>query len=439
MKIKKIMKIALVSLAITVSLSLSCFNVFAAGFSVSASKSSVSPGETFKVTVSVSGAGKFNVSVSNGSATSSTLFADGSGSVNVTAGQSGTTTVTVIADDVTASDESAVTGSKTVSVAIKTPSSGGSGTSGGTSTPTTPAKEDTRSKENNLSSLSVSAGTLSPEFSASKTSYKVELTSDVQKISINAKAKDSKASVSGTGEHELKIGENNIVITVKAENGAKKTYTISVYVTEKPSVFLKLGDQNLGVLNDLSKVETPKGFEPTKATIDGKEVTALKSESLGLTLVYLQNDKQENGFYVLEDGNAVRKFETVSVNGKSYILLDAQKDLKGLEGLKSATVKIGETEISGWSFEDEEHKNYSVVYLMNDAGEKSLYSYEGTEGTLQKYVPMAEKNNNTLTYVFIGTTAVFAITTASLAYLYFSFKKKSISAIKDYYDRKNQD
>ena len=41
MKIKKIMKIALVSLAITVSLSLSCFNVFAAGFSVSASKSSV--------------------------------------------------------------------------------------------------------------------------------------------------------------------------------------------------------------------------------------------------------------------------------------------------------------------------------------------------------------------------------------------------------------
>ena len=65
------------------------------------------------MTVSVSGAGKFNVSVSNGSATSSTLFADGSGSVNVTAGQSGTTTVTVIADDVTASDESAVTGSKT--------------------------------------------------------------------------------------------------------------------------------------------------------------------------------------------------------------------------------------------------------------------------------------------------------------------------------------
>ena len=127
------------------------------------------------------------------------------------------------------------------------------------------------------------------------------------------------------------------------------------------------------------------------------------------------------------------------MNGKSYILLDAPKDLKGLEGLKSATVKIGETEISGWSFEDEEHKNYSVVYLMNDAGEKSLYSYEGTEGTLQKYVPMAEKNNNTLTYVFIGTTAVFAITTASLAYLYFSFKKKSISAIKDYYDRKNQD
>ncbi|MFR1171228.1 MAG: cadherin-like beta sandwich domain-containing protein, partial [Coprobacillus cateniformis] len=118
------------------------------------------------------------------------------------------------------------------------------------------------------------------------------------KITINAKAKDSKASVSGTGEHELKVGENNFVITVKAENGSKKTYTISVYVTEKPSVFLKMGDQNLGVLNDYSKVDVPKGFEKTKITIDGNEISALKNDTLGLTVVYLQNETQGTGFYI---------------------------------------------------------------------------------------------------------------------------------------------
>lgn len=419
-------------------MNLSLSETIAASFSVSSSKSSVAPGGTFTVKISVGGAGQFSVSASNGSVSSSSVWADGSASVTATAGQSGTTTITVTASDVTATDESPITGSKSVSVSIKQPSSGGSnGNSSTPSTPTTP-KVDNRSKDNTLSSLSVSTGTLSPEFSADKTSYKVDLTSDVEKITINAKAKDSKATVSGTGEHELKIGENNLVVTVKAENGAKKTYTISVYVTEKPTVFATLGDQKLGVLNDLSKVDTPKGFEPTKVTIDGNEVSALKNDKLGLTIVYMQNDKNENAFYIFENNAITQKFETITINGKVYVILEAPKDLKGVNDLKSGKVKIGDIEIAGWTFTDEEHKNYSVVYLMNDAGEKSLYTYEATEGTLQKYVPLTSKSNSTMTYVFIGTTVAFAGATAAMTYLYLSFKKKSISAIKDYYDQKNQ-
>ena len=38
----------------------------------------------------------------------------------------------------------------------------------------------------------------------------------------------------------------------------------------------------------------------------------------------------------------------------------------------------------------------------------------------------------------LGAIVLFAAGTGVLAYLYFSFKKKSISAIKDYYDKKNQ-
>lgn len=446
MKKNKIIKGLLFSTVFAVLMNLSCLNVFAASFSVSASKSSVTPGGKFTVTISVGGAGQFNVSASNGSVSTNSVFADGSASVTVTAGQSGKTTVTVSAVDVTATDESPVTGSKSVSVSIKSSSNGGGSSSNGGSSnggnssggsSETP-KEDTRSKENNLSSLSISSGTLSPVFSADKTTYKVDLTSDIKKITINAKAKDSKASVSGTGEHELKVGENNFVITVKAENGSKKTYTISVYVTEKPSVFLKMGDQNLGVLNDYSKVDVPKGFEKTKITIDGNEISALKNDTLGLTVVYLQNETQETGFYIYENNKIVRKFETITVNGKLYILMDAPQDLKGLQGLKSGNIKIGEVEIPGWTFKDKDLKDYSVVYLMNELGEKSLYTYEATEQTLQKFKASESADNSVLTYIFTGTTVVFAAGTGVLAYLYFSFKKKSISAIKDYYDKKNQ-
>ncbi len=438
MKLKKIIKTVLVSLTIAVSLSLSSFNVFAAGFSVSANKSSVAPGGKFTVRVSVGGAGQFSVSASNGSVSNSSIWAEGSASFTVTAGQSGKTTVTVTAVDVTASDESPVNGSKSVTVSIKQPTNGGGSNTTNNNTTTKP-QEDTRSKENNLSSLSVSTGSLSPAFSSAKTSYKVELTSDVKEITISAKPKDSKANVSGTGKHELKIGENNFSVTVKAENGAKKTYTVSVYVTEKPTVFVTYGDQSLGVLNDLSKTDVPKGFEPTKLEIDKKEVTALKNDKLGLTLLYLQDSHNKNGFYVYENNEVTGNYQTLDANGKTYIVIPVPKNLKGTENLKFSKVKIGDMELDGWSYEDKNHANYAIVYLMNEAGEKNLYSYEKTEGTLQKYVVSEEKKvNNTLTYVLAGTTALFALSTLGVYVMYMNFKKKSIATIKDYYDRKNQ-
>lgn len=418
--------------------------VYAASFSVGASKSSVAPGGTFSVNISVGGAGQFSVSASNGSVSSSSLWVDGSASVTVTAGQSGQTTVTVSASDVTASDESPITGSKSVTVSIKTPSSGGSsgGSSSGSGTTEKPKEEeDTRSKENNLESLSVSAGTLSPEFAAGTTTYKVELTSDVENITVDAKAKDSKATVSGTGEHELKIGENNISVTVKAENGSKKTYTVSVYVTEKPQQFVNVNDQEYGILNDLSKTDLPKGFEKATITIDEKEVTALKNEKLGITLLYLQSSAdQKTGFYIYENDTVIGEYKTITVNDKIYVLLQAPKDLAGVENLKTGTVTIGDVEVNCWNFDEKEKENYAIVYLLNEEGEKSLYTYENTEGTLQKYIPVQQKSGmDTLTYVFIGTTVVFVVSTAALAYLYINFKKKSISAIKDYYNLKSQD
>ena len=88
-----------------------------------------------------------------------------------------------------------------------------------------------------MKSLSVSAGTLSPKFSAGTTSYKVNLPANATSIEVNASANDSKASVSGTGKKKVEPGENKINIVVTSEYGTTKTYTISVYVDEKPLVY----------------------------------------------------------------------------------------------------------------------------------------------------------------------------------------------------------
>ena len=440
------------------------FPIDAKAISASSSLSgptTVTVGSTISVTASVSSSRMYiiqgNITSSNNSvlsgsgslykkadlSVSENGFTSASKTVQFTAKSEGTATIKLIDTGIgiTVDDEPiSFSSSLTVKVVAKTNNTSSNSSSSSNENTTTQEPEVKKSSEKNLSSLSVSEGTLSPKFSSGTTTYKVDLTSETESLTISAKAKDSKAKVSGTGKKELKIGENNFTVTVTAEDGSKKTYTISVYVTEKPTQFVKLGDQNLGILNDLSKTDVPKGFEKSTIKIDNKDVTALQNKDMGLTLLYLQNEDDSTGFYIYDvDNNKVlSKYQTVAVNGKTYVLMDAPDNLEAIQDLKTATIKIGDVELNGWKFEDEALSHYTLVYLMNEAGETQLYTYEDTEGTLQKYTPVEEKNDNTLTYVFIGTTALFVVSTAVLGYMYISFKKKSISAIKDYYERKNQ-
>ena len=452
---KKIKSICII--LTTVFMLINIKTVYAAS-SISFSSSSPKVGESLRVTVSVPNVNTVDLKATvSGCGTNGTIqIVDGSmtgnpktfsGSVTVTPTSTGTITVAISdsSNAVLNGSYVSVGGSRKITVSNKQSSSNSSSSSSNNSTSssnttTTQEPEVKKSSEKNLSSLSVSEGTLSPKFSSGTTTYKVDLTSETESLTISAKAKDSKAKVSGTGKKELKIGENNFTVTVTAEDGSKKTYTISVYVTEKPTQFVKLGNQNLGILNDLSKTDVPKGFEKSTIKIDNKDVTALQNKDMGLTLLYLQNEDDSTGFYIYDvDNNKVlSKYQTVAVNGKTYVLMDAPDNLEAIQDLKTATIKIGDVELSGWKFEDEALSHYTLVYLMNEAGETQLYTYEDTEGTLQKYTPVEEENDNTLTYVFIGTTALFVVSTAVLGYMYIVFKKKSISAIKDYYERKNQ-
>ena len=79
----------------------------------------------------------------------------------------------------------------------------------------------------NLQSLTIDRGTLYPRFNANITNY----SANVSQTSINLSATpvDQYASVKGTGEHPLNMGENEIEVVVTAENGSVfKTYRITV-------------------------------------------------------------------------------------------------------------------------------------------------------------------------------------------------------------------
>lgn len=104
-------------------------------------------------------------------------------------------------------------------------------------------RKDNRSSNNNLSSLKIADGNLEPGFSKNNTKYSVSVPYSVTSLSINATAEDSKAKITVSGNSNLVAEESTDVnITVTAENGSQKVYTISAKRGKDPNK--KLSDNN---------------------------------------------------------------------------------------------------------------------------------------------------------------------------------------------------
>ena len=102
--------------------------------------------------------------------------------------------------------------------------------------------EATYSSNNYLSSLSVKDYKLTPDFNKDTTKYTLELDETVEKIKILANAEDSKSTITGTGTKKVSEGENKLKIVVTAENGNKKTYTITATVKSLNPIKVNIND-----------------------------------------------------------------------------------------------------------------------------------------------------------------------------------------------------
>lgn len=366
--------------------------IHAASLSVTASASTIYVGDSVTFTVSASG-GAGNVSVS-GAANGTYWLENSSQPFTVTASAEGTLTVSASGTlgDFNTEEDVTVSGSASVQVVARP-----------TETPKneTPQKQETQKPEEkkqeekklssnaNLASLSISQGTLSPKFSASKTQYTVNLNGDVSSIKVNATAADSKAVVYGTGTKSLKPGKNTISVSVAAEDGSTKEYTITVNVDETPLVYVSYNGAKLGFVRSLDGVDKPaKSFEAVKIKVDGKEVKAWKSNLLKKTVVYLQDDKtKEKNYYIYNtDTNTVETMlRPMALLGNNVFVVDVPKNLQTREGMNFTTVKIDNYELNGWTFKDTAFENYALIYVMDEKGNMVYYQYEATEKTLQLY------------------------------------------------------
>lgn len=446
MKLKKINKKFIVGfLVLSLMLSLGYFQkAKAAIFGISA----VNNGNG-TTTVSIYGqcVGAFTVSGGGASVNvpKSTLTSNGTVTLNTGAG---TFTITATAISVSDASYNLVEGSVSTVVTVTVPNGGNSGgnngnnnssnnnnSGSGNNNPATPPvkdDQDDKSSESMLSSLTVSKGKISPEFDENITSYNLNLTNDIASIDVNAKAKDAKATVSGIGKHDLKAGKTDINITVTAENGSTRTYTIHVTVEEKPKEFIKYNGQKLGILTNLDEVTPPSGFEKAKVKVSGKERDGWYNAASKIYLIYLADKDMVKNFYMVENHQVTSIYKPIQLLGKSLVMIDVPDVLQKKNGMKFTTITIDNQKLKGWTFKDKNFQNYYLIYVMDTKGNVKYYQYEKTEETLQLYsgaAPItahdyekekANSGNSWLIYAGLGSSAVLL---AALIYTYLRNKK----------------
>lgn len=89
------------------------------------------------------------------------------------------------------------------------------------------------SNDNALGSLVVSNADISPAFSSSVVDYSANVPFTVSSLNISALAEDPDASVAISG-NDLAVGGNKVYITVRAQSGAERIYTITVTREQDP-------------------------------------------------------------------------------------------------------------------------------------------------------------------------------------------------------------
>ena len=364
---------------------------FADGISVSAGQGSVSVGKTVAFSITVpSGSEAWTYSVSwSGNLTlesgdTAPMGFEGDNRTNqlvFRANSTGTGTVSISAGSYCiAGVDYDASGSASVSIV----SASEPDDSEPDYTPSTPGK----SGNNALSTLTVSAGTLTPAFDPAVTEYILSLPQGTEKLTLTATPSDSNATVQGDGELTLQEGENTLPLVVTAENGDTKTYTVTAKVAQAPTLFLDYNGQRLGVVKDVSQVTPPAGFAPAEPiTYSGDTLPIWTDVSGKRTLVYLMDEKTSaQGFYLFSQTAGVQSpYLPILCGSVTYIYTDIPKELSSVPGLTPATVKAFGQTLNGWTYNDASLKDFCVLYLMDDAGSYGYYTYDSREETLQRF------------------------------------------------------
>ncbi len=227
------------------------------------------------------------------------------------------------------------------------------------------ASQGQASSEARLGSLKVGSGSLSPDFNPDIYEYSVSVPAGTEtlRVSLSAMAGNARYSISDT---KLKVGQNTTTITVTAEDGTTKTYTIQTTrpedetkPEEKPGtpventrIPVTVDGATLYVAENLEGIEIPEGFELGTIQYGDREVPAAVGLVKPLTMLWLVDEANTTGaFYVLDAASgAFYPYVSLTTGQKMFTVMPLSEGVTVPTGFEESTVTIGEDVYACWKF-----------------------------------------------------------------------------------------
>lgn len=417
---KKKFSILLAGLLMAAMTAIPKFPVYAAGLSIALSDQNLKVGDTFTATISVPGGGSSQVALSYDNSvisfdSSSVTSSGGDGEKMISVnGAKGTVTFTVVGSGSTSLTATSTSGTDSSGAAADYTAAGVVVKAAGSQEN---SDTDSTNGDNSLSGLSLSDGTLSPEFSYKTTKYTASVDYDVTSIDVSATPSNPSATIDAiTGTDNLQVGNNTVTVVVKAGNGSTATYTINVERKEQSedaeeenqpeeqqsadgSKVFTINGQNYIPADTIPEDVIPADFSESAVSIGGTDYPALSFTKAELTLLYLIPENSEDAgklyLYNTNDGNV---YPFVLLHTDSHYAIVQNPDAASVpEGFTQTSVTVGETEnVTAYHRNDAAQNpdsDFYYLYCLNDQGQNYWYQYDNAEGTYQRYAEQLDSSS----------------------------------------------
>lgn len=277
------------------------------------------------------------------------------------------------------------------------------------------------SADNNLKDLTVyvedengntTNGWFWPAFNKDTTQYYLNVDGNAKKLAITANANSVTSTVS-LNNPELVVGNNNINITVKAQDGSTKTYVIAVTKAEKATeretesesqtesknpdettgsdpntsnTKVTIGNKTYTITDYNNEMTLPEGYEIIDYDYKGNNIKALKGLGTGLILVAFVDDTSNvQSFVYDETADDFYKFITANVKSAQYVLVDMPsvvEDINIPANYTLSSINYDNSVIVAYVSGDS--KIY-IVSAIDCNGKKGLYYLDSENNTIMRY------------------------------------------------------